>query len=127
MRRLTFVVASAIVCPGCKEVDPVYCANPAHAGDPLYPDATTSDGGCRSSADCVDNVNLPACDMMGNGGTCVQCTMDDHVLHAGTTPLCKNDSCATCVQDIECGTGGLCLPNGACAAAANTIHAATLG
>jgi len=29
--------------------------------------------------------------------------------------------------DSECGTGGLCLPTGACVAAANIIHATTMG
>jgi len=38
-----------------------------------------------------------------------------------------NDSCVACMADNNCGVGGLCLPNGACARSDNIIHASTGG
>ena len=123
MRRLALVVVLVIAYAGCKEVDPAYCVNPAHV-DYLSCSDGVGGGSCKSSSDCTITLSFPVCDTADNGGTCAVCTADDHQLCTGTTPLCKNHACVACTSDSDCGTGGLCLPNGACAAPESIIHVA---
>lgn len=115
MRCLTLVVVSLVALSGCKERDPAYCASAAHVGDPGCPGASVGDGPCKTNSDCTGTPGFPACDTMDSGGTCVECTASDHALCTGTTPLCDNHMCVACINDGDCGAGGLCLPSGACA------------
>lgn len=122
MRYLILAVVSLVAVAGCKEVDPAYC--PVHQGLEGCPPG----GPCRNSDDCMDKVNFPICDLTENGGACVLCTPMDHAACTGVTPICSdNHTCVACVNDGDCGTGGLCLPNGACAAAESIIHASVFG
>jgi len=121
MLRLALVVVPLIAFAGCQKENPAYCMdNPGKQGCP--PDAP-SGGPCMSNPDCTNTPGFPVCDAMDNGGTCVLCTANDHALCTGTTPVCDNHSCVACTRNDDCGTGGLCLPSGACASSDNIIHA----
>jgi len=120
MLRLALVVVPLIAFAGCQKENPDYC--PMHPGQQGCPDAA-SGGPCKSNPDCTSTPGFPVCDTTDNGGTCVLCTANDHALCTGTTPICDNHNCVACTLDGDCGTGGLCLPNGACATSDNIIHA----
>jgi hypothetical protein len=126
MPRLPLLIVSIVVLAGCNERNPEFCNNPDHADNPICNDAGNG-GSCQSNADCADTPNFPVCDTMASPHTCVQCTESDPTHCTGTTPVCKSDTCAACTLDNDCGTGGLCLPDGACAASDHIIHAASNG
>jgi Right handed beta helix region len=126
MNSLVLLAVSIAVCIGCKQVDPAYCENPVHAGTPGCRDAGGSLS-CKSNAECAGTPGTPACDLMDNGGTCVQCTANDHAACSGGTPICPNHACVACTNDSDCGTDGLCLPTGACAASNSIIHVSATG
>jgi len=126
MNSLVLLTVSIAVF-GCKEVDPAYCESPVHAGAAVCLDAASGGGPCKSNNNCTDKANFPVCDLMDNGGTCVLCTADDHMACTGVTPTCPNHACVACANDSDCGTNGLCLPTGACAASDSIIHVSAGG
>jgi len=127
MPLLILMVVAVVALGGCKDVNSAYC--PSHPDVEGCLETGSSGGHCKTSADCPNKPNFPDCETMPglHVNTCVQCTANEHALCTGTTPICKDDSCAACTIDSDCGTGGLCLPNGACAVSASIIHASTGG
>ncbi len=118
MLRLALVVVPLIAFAACNTENKAYCTTHAGMDGCPAPDAP-SGGHCKTSTDCTDTPDFPACETATgpNMNTCVQCTATDHALCTGTTPVCKSDSCAACSNDSDCGNGSdsLCLPNGSCA------------
>jgi len=107
------------------------CQLPENAGRAPCTDGS-SGGSCENSTECMDKANFPACETMPGPylHMCVQCTTGatgEHALCTGTTPVCKNDTCASCTSGDDCGAGGLCLPNGACAVSRSIIYASPGG
>jgi hypothetical protein len=127
MLRLAFVVVSFVAFVGCNQNNPASCAIEGNAGKGGCPDAPPIDQSCMGPADCMSTPSTPVCAMGDSPRVCVTCTDQDLGACAATTRLCKSNQCASCTLDSECGTGGLCLPDGACATAANIIHAASTG
>lgn len=122
MPRGVFIIVSLAYITGCKEGNPAYCGLPENTGRPECMEPTTG-GSCQSSADCASNVGFPVCDLMENGGTCVQCTTIDHALCTGLTPRCENQTCVPCVDGNDCGAMGVCMQDGSCADPNRIIHA----
>jgi len=135
MPRLAFLVASLVAFAGCEKLNPLYCSDEPHPSGPgciADPDAQSEPdaprGPCQVNNDCTGTPNTPVCDTKQSPHMCVQCTDEEHALCTGITPVCKNNSCAAaCVSDDDCDTGGLCLPDGACAASASIIRAVANG
>jgi hypothetical protein len=84
-------------------------------------------GPCEGNNDCANTPGFPVCDLTTNGGTCVQCTANDHAVCTGLTPRCEGHTCVGCVDDNDCGGTGVCLPTGACADSSSIIHAKVNG
>ncbi|HET9622647.1 MAG TPA: right-handed parallel beta-helix repeat-containing protein [Kofleriaceae bacterium] len=127
MRRLALFTTSVMALLGCTKTNDLYCdGHPGAAGCP--------DGGgsgvpaCKNDDGCTGNAAGSVCDTAQS--KCVQCTSaHDACDKAGTTPICDTtaETCGACTTDDQCGTGGFCLPSGACAAATTVIHAASTG
>ena len=119
MPRLTFAVLVLVAAAGCQKTNPDYCPNGATADLMACIDAPPGTGDhCTGDDGCKADPNLPFCDKMVNGGTCVQCTPDHTNVCTGSTPHCELDTgtCVGCVDDNDCGGTGVCLPTGSCAA-----------
>jgi hypothetical protein len=123
MPRLAFVVVVLVAFTGCQKTNPDYCPSGATADGADCIDGGTG-GPCKTRNDCTAEPGFPVCDTADNGGTCVQCTSDDHALCTGLTPRCDDRTCVACVDDNDCDTGaGVCLPTGGCADPSSIIHA----
>jgi hypothetical protein len=118
------VIGSVVALVGCSRDNREFCPYGANATVTGCIDAPPGVGApCSSRAECIADMTKPVCDTVDMPHACVQCTTDDHALCSGTSPVCTNHVCAACSANSECGTGGLCLPSGACAASSNIIHA----
>ena len=91
------------------------------------PDGSAARPTCTTNSDCMGAEAI--CDTSKAGGACVQCTAAEKAACNATTPICDTaaDVCTACAQDSECGAGGICRPDGACAAPSNIIHAISVG
>ncbi len=125
MHRLALVVVSLVAAAACNEANPNSCELPQNAGTGECPPDTG--GPCQSSNECTATADSPVCDLLDNGGTCVHCTASEHSLCTGMTPRCEAHACVACVDDGDCGSSGVCLTTGDCAAADRIIHAKVTG
>lgn len=135
MLRLAFVLVSLVVFGSCKEDNSKFCENPANNNDP-----DCRDGGVDASIDAPDagdtectaenntcSGGTPVCNTDPTPHVCVVCSATSHALCTGTTPACRDNACAACTNNSECGDGGLCLPDGSCAAADSIMYASPTG
>src|SRR5689334_14030975 len=119
MPRLA-LLASLLAVTGCYQDNPESCQNAM----PSHPELCMTGGPCKTSSECAStNATLPVCDLTEGGGTCVLCTAADHAQCTGMMPRCEAHACVACVDDGDCGTGGVCMLGGDCAAAGRIIHA----
>jgi hypothetical protein len=128
MPRLAFVVVVLVAFTGCQKTNPDYCPSGATADGADCIDGGTG-GPCKTRNDCTATPGFPVCDTADSGGTCVQCTIDDHTLCRGLTPHCEDRACVGCIDDSDCGDPGVgvCLPTGGCANPSSIIHASANG
>ena len=93
---------------------------------PICATATNTCRGCQGASDCTGFSGHTAC---ATTGACVQCT--DNATCSGTTPICATgtNTCRKCTADTECSGIGpaVCMVDGHCATAAETVYVGTLG
>jgi len=123
MPRLALLV-SVLAVAGCYEPNPNSCELAANMGRNGCPGDANNGGSCKADKDCTDSA-FPACDL--TVGTCFKCTADSHAACQNTTPRCEAHACVACIDDADCGTLGVCMPTGECAADSTIIHVTTGG
>lgn len=74
--------------------------------------------GCTTDSQCLSPMAV--CDTVTK--ECVNCTAGDSAACTATTPVCKNDACNACASHTDCDSSA-CLPDGSCAAEADTAYA----
>jgi hypothetical protein len=128
MPRLAFVVGALVAFAGCQKPNPDFCPSGPNSNGTDCIDGGTG-GPCKTRNDCTSTPGFPVCDTADSGGTCVQCTIDDHTLCTGLTPHCEDRACVGCIDDSDCGDPGVgvCLPTGGCADPSSIIHAVSTG
>jgi hypothetical protein len=105
---------------GGRKLSPTYCEQ--HTDDKNcrddFPDADTR---CVSNASCMAPTGV--CDLVGTR-MCVQCVAPDQTSACdGVTPTCGADhACHACSRHEDCPLSSACLPDGACAAAAQVAY-----
>jgi len=75
------LVVALLAIAGCKEVNSHFCDNRAHPDDIHCMDAAGTGGPCKTAVDCT-TTDLPVCDLMESGGTCVHCTAEAELAQA---------------------------------------------
>lgn len=129
MPRLAHMMVSLGILVSCKTDNFQSCDLPANASQPACIDGGSGAGPCKKDPDCASTQSTPVCDTMKAGGTCVQCMSGSTAQCMGLTPRCDltAETCVACVDDADCGTGGVCLPTGGCADPTKIIHAVSTG
>lgn len=124
MVRLLLVVVPFAVLAGCKTENKAFCEDPNNMGQQGCPGDATNGGGCGSDGDCK-MAGFPACEKSINQGTCEPCSATNKGVCGGTTPVCENNACVACVDDMQDCGGGVCLATGDCADTSRIIHASS--
>nr|MBA2540635.1 hypothetical protein [Deltaproteobacteria bacterium] len=121
MTRFALVLVAVGVGTGCQIKNELSCELPENATSA----ACLGDSGqaCTSNTDCTDGAT-PVCKLSAQ--LCVQCVASTDC--AGTTPVCdvSANTCEACTAHTDC-SSEVCLPSGACAAAADVAYIAEAG
>src|SRR5262245_26818724 len=122
--RLSFWLAVVAVV-GCTKPNPNYC--PGAPDDNCKnidagPDAPMH---CTKSEDCT-GATATVCKLPA--GVCVEC-LDRSTCTNANEPVCDpaTSSCVACASHADCPASGACLPEGACADAAQVAYVAPGG
>lgn len=102
---------------GCRETD---CLD-ADPGDGC---AAGEGRPCTDSSQC--SAFALVCDTRAK--RCVRCTAEQAAACTGATPVCEAEGrCRACSAHVECGSSNVCLPDGACADAAEVAYVRSPG
>jgi hypothetical protein len=92
------------IAPRCSEGSCVACVEHTDCTTPGFSRCDQSTHACQPCTDSAQCEGGSLCNTTLNGGTCVQCLLDDQCEALTETPQCKEETgeCVTCTGDEQC-------------------------